>query len=223
MEKGTDISPEIYNILSTADWESLGKKMLARAIWRGSTRYRITSSTIFARGYSIEDVVSYIIQCAFDDNESKRKWNPNVCDLEEWLLNQVDSVMDWWLKLIENKNQTFEEFENVEQNENEEPGNTLLTELKIVLQYGSPDPETIVIKDFEEEEAKVLFNALFDELSGEPDLQEVILSMMDVDDPKPREIAEKLDIPVEEIYNRNKRLKRHLDKLMMAYGKGYHE
>ena len=67
MDEDNDIvSPEIYEILESADWETLGKKMLAYAIWRGSTRYRITPTTIFARGYSIDDVMSHIIQSAFE-------------------------------------------------------------------------------------------------------------------------------------------------------------
>ena len=216
MEDNSAVSSEIYEILASADWETLGKNMLARAIWRGSTRYRITPTTIFARGCSVEDVISHIIQSVF---EGSRKWNPHDKDLEEWLLSQVDSVMDWWLNLRENKNLAYEEFESTERKEDRGTKFVQSTELEIVLRYGPPDLEMLVVKDMDEEEAKELYNALFDDAADEPELQEIILAMMDMDDPKPSDVAEKLDIPVEDIYNRKKRLKRRLDKVMAALRK----
>jgi DNA-directed RNA polymerase specialized sigma24 family protein len=211
MEEDNRVSPEIYELLESADWESLGKKMLARAIWRGSTRYRVTSTTVFARGYSVEDVVSYIIQSVFDGG---RKWDPNENTLEDWLLDQVDSVMDWWLKLRENRNLPFEELENAERVEFADAKRIQLTELDAVLKYGPPSPEIILIDQIDEQEAKELFEAVFDDTSDDPELQEMILAMIDIDDPKPRVIAEVLGVPVEDIYNRKKRLKHHLDKVI---------
>lgn len=217
MDEDNDIvSPEIYEILESADWETLGKKMLAHAIWRGSTRYRITPTTIFARGYSIDDVISHIIQSAF---EGKRKWSPEEKSLEDWLLSHVDSVMDWWLNLRENKDLVYDALENTEQNEDHQTNLIQSIELETVLKYGPPDPETLMVKNIEEMEAKELYNALFDDTLDEPELQNMILAMMDIDDPKPSEIAEVLDTTAEDIYNRKKRLKRHLDKIMAALRK----
>lgn len=216
MEDNSAVPSEIYEILATADWETLGKKMLARAIWRGSQRYRITNTTIFARGCSIEDVISYIIQSAFEGN---RKWDPQEKDLEDWLLSQVDSVMDWWLKLRENRNLVYEEFESAGRKEDHENKFVQSSELEIVLRYGPPSPETLIIKDMDEEEAKELYNALFDDAADDPELQEILLVMIDMDNPTPRDIAEKLGIPVEDVYNRKKRLKRRLDKVMTALRK----
>jgi len=216
MEVDRVVSPETYEILVSAEWETLGKSMLARAIWRGGTRYRITRETVFAKGYSIDDVVSHIIQSVF---EGRRRWIPQEKDLEEWLLSQVDSVMDWWLNLRENKNLVLEEFENTEQKEDHKSKITQSTELETVLLYGSPNPEALVLKDIDDEESKELYNALFDDTSDEPELQEVILAMMDIDDLKPSEIAEKLGVSAEDIYNRKKRLKRRLDKIVAALRK----
>lgn len=216
MEDNSAVSSEIYEILASADWETLGKNMLARAIWRGSTRYRITPTTLFARGCSIDDVISHIIQSVF---EGSRKWDPRQKDLEEWLLSQVDSVMDWWLKLRENKNLVYEEFESIERKEDGDTGFAQSSELEVVLRYGLPDPETLVVKDIDEEEANELYNALFDDTSDDPELQEVILAIMDIDNPKPSDVAEKLGIPVEDVYNRKKRLKRRLDKVTATFRK----
>jgi hypothetical protein len=223
MEENVTVSLEIYELLASADWETLGKKMLARAIWRGSTRYRITSATIFARGLSIEDVIPYIIRSAFDGT---REWRPDDISLEDWLMNQVDSVMDWWLKLRENRNIAYEELENSQEKGDHEITHIKSTELETVLRYGLPSPEAIIIKKVDEEAAKEIYNALFDETSDVPELQEVILAnmelldSMDVDKIKPSDIAEKLGVSSEEIYNRNKRLKRRLDKVLTALGKG---
>ena len=210
------VSPEIYEILVSADWVTLGKKMLAHAIWRGATRYRITPATIFAKGHSIDDVISHIIQSVFEGN---RKWNSDEKSLEDWLLSQVDSVMDWWLKLRENKNVGYEEIENIEQTDDRQTNLMHSIELETVLKYGPPDPETLLIKNIDETEAKELYNALFDDTSENPELQEVLLAMMEIDDSKPSEIAVKLGTTAEDIYNRRKRLKRHLDKISAALRK----
>lgn len=207
------VSPEIYEILVSADWATLGKKMLAHAIWRGSTRYRIAPATIFARGYSIDDVISHIIQSVL---EGTRRWNPDEKSLEDWLLSQVDSVMDWWLNLRENKNVVYEEIENTEQKEDHQINLIHSIEIETVLKHGPPDPETLLVKNIDETEGKEVYNALFDDTSDNPELQEVILAMMEVDDPKPSEIAVKLGTTAEDIYNRKKRLKRHLEKIMAA-------
>lgn len=217
MDEDNDIvSPEIYEILESVDWETLGKKMLAHAIWRGSTRYRITPTTIFARGYSIDDVISHIIQSAF---EGKRKWSPEEKSLDDWLLSQVDSVMDWWLNLRENKDLVYDTLENTEQSDDHQANLLQSIELETVLKYGPPDLETLIVKNIDEMEARELYNVLYDDTSDEPELQNMILAMMDIDNSKPSEIAEKLGIAAEDIYNRKKRLKRRLDKIMAALGK----
>jgi len=212
------VSPEIYELLASADWEDLGKKMLGRAIWRGSTRYRITKMTIFARGCSIEDVVSHIIESAFD---GRRKWDPTKKDLENWLLNHVDSVMDWWLKLRENRDLAYDEFESIEQSTDDGATQVQSIELEAVLRYGPLDPATITENINDEDQAKELYNTLFDSTADDPELQDVILVMIDMntDFPKPADIAEKLGVSVDEIYNRKKRLKRCLDKVVASLEK----
>jgi DNA-directed RNA polymerase specialized sigma24 family protein len=220
MEEEHQISPEQYALLESADWDSLGKNMLARAIWRGSSRYRVTSTTVFARGLSVEDAVSYIIQSVF---EGTRKWDPNEIPLEDWLLNQVDSVMDWWLKLRENRDVAFEELENVAQEDVHDPKSIQKIELEAVLKFGPPSPEKILIEETDEQEAKVFFEAVYDDTSDDPELQEMIIAMLDMDDLKPRVVAEALGVPVEDIYNRKKRLQRHLDKLIAIRERAFHE
>jgi DNA-directed RNA polymerase specialized sigma24 family protein len=220
MEEEYQISPEQYALLESADWDSLGKDMLARAIWRGSSRYRVTSTTVFARGLSVEDAVSYIIQSVFDGT---RKWDPNEIPLEDWLLNQVDSVMDWWLKLRENRDVALEELENVAQEDVHDPKSIQKIELEAVLKFGPPSPEKILIEETDEHEAKVFFEAVYDDTSDDPELQEMIIAMLDIDDLKPRVVAEALGVPVDDIYNRKKRLQRHLDKLIAIRERAFHE
>ena len=223
MKENIAVSSKIYMVLASADWEELGKKMLKRAIWRGATRYRITSTTIFARGYSLEDVISYIIQSVFDGTS---QWNPDEINLEDWLMNQVDSVIDWWLKLKENHNIPHEELENSNNEEDHELNKIKETELEIVLKYGVPTPEKTIVTREDDAEAKEIYNALFDATSDEPELQELLIANMELSDVmeigqiKPSDLAEKLGVTSGEIYNRNKRLKRRLDKVLTALGKG---
>jgi hypothetical protein len=220
MEEGHPISLELYALLESADWESLGKKMLARAIWRGLGRYRITSSTVFARGLSVEDAVSYIIQSVFDGT---RVWDPTKIILEDWLLNQVDSVIDWWLKLRENKNLTLEEVENASQENIQDPKGIQSIELEAVLKFGSPTPEQVLIDKMDEEEAKEFYESLYEDTSDDPDLQELIIALLDIDDPTPRVIAEALGVPVEDIYNRKKRLQRRIEKMIEISERAFHD
>jgi DNA-directed RNA polymerase specialized sigma24 family protein len=218
MEQNNTISLEVYKLLESADWGSLGSKMLARAVWRGKTRYGVIESTLLANGLSIEDVPSYIIQSAF---EGTRKWNPSI-SLETWSLNQVDSVMDWFLNLRANRDKSYSEADSSEEDD-EEFGQTLSDELEIVLRCGPATPEEIYIKRLEENEAKELYNALYDEIENIPELQELMLATMDADEGKPGVVAEMLNIPVEEVYVLRRRLKRHLEKISKKIKKASYE
>lgn len=221
METNNTVSPEVYKLLESADWDSLGQRMLARAIWRGRNRYGIVTSTLLAKGLSIEDIPSYIIQSVF---EGKRKWNPEV-DLETWLLNHVDSVLDWLLNLRENRDAPYNEADSVEQeNEGDEEYSQIQsTELEIVLQYGPPTPEEIVLEHLQESEATELYNALYDDVADTPELQELLLAMMDANEAKPGIIAVLLNIPIEEAYTRRRRLKRHLERVFGKMKKASYE
>lgn len=220
MEEKQYISTELHTILDSADWKTLGKKMLARAIWRGSTRYKITSKTIFARGYSVEDIVSYIIVSVY---EGTRKWEHEKIELEEWLMNQVDSVMDWILKLVENKEMTFDETDSIDQDENPEKGSIKSVEIETALNFGPPNPEMELLKTIDENKAKEMMNSLYDSLSDEPDLQELLLTIIDLEDAKPSVVADKMAVPVKEINNLKKRLNRHKEKFLKTYNEGSHE
>lgn len=220
MEENQIISTETHELLDSADWKTLGKKMLARAIWRGSTRYKITSKTIFARGYSVEDIVSHIIVSVY---EGTRKWEHEKIGLEEWLMNQVDSVIDWILKLVENKEITFDETDSIDQDENPEIGSIKSIEIETALNFGPPNPELELLKTIDENNAKELINSLYDSLSNDPPLQEILITIIDLEDTKPSVIADKMNVPVNEIYNLKKRFNHHIDKFIQTHNEGYHE
>jgi len=220
MEEKHFISTETHSLLDSADWNTLGKKMLARAIWRGSTRYKITSKTIFARGYSVEDVVSHIIISVY---EGTRIWEPDKIGLEDWLMNQVDSVMDWFNKLVENKEITFDEADSTDQDDNPEIAAIKSVEIKTALTYGPPNPEISLLKKIDENNAEKLINSLFDSLSTDPALQDLFITIMDLEDAKPSEVADRMGIPVKEINNLKKRFNRYLDKFIHSYNEGHHE
>ena len=53
-------------------------------------------------------------------------------------------------------------------------------------------------------------NALFQAVSGEQELEEVLEAIMNGCEPKPRYLAAELGVPVEDINNRLKRLRRRV-------------
>ncbi len=65
-------------------------------------------------------------------------------------------------------------------------------------------------KEQMERRANMIFNAV----SGEPELEEVVEAIINGCEPKPRYLAAEIGVPVEDIYNRRKRIRRRVSKLM---------
>jgi hypothetical protein len=214
MESNTGISPEVYKMLEEAEWDRLGKKMLAYTIWRARTHYGITDMyTVLPQGYDLEDIPRYIIVSLFDGT---RNWKPERVELETWLLKQIDSVLDWWLNLRETRDIPYMEKENLDEDTEIPSSAHIAAEFEVVLRAGLSGPEeTLVAKESSEE----FTNVLFEEISGDSELEELYLAILEGSDPRPRFLANTLSIPETEIYIRKRRLKRHINKVLIRLGK----
>lgn len=71
----------------------------------------------------------------------------------------------------------------------------------------SQSPEAIILEQEKTLHVEEKVSAAFQAVDGEPELEEVLEAMLD-GYVKPRNLAEKLGVPVTDIYNRMKRLRR---------------
>lgn len=76
-------------------------------------------------------------------------------------------------------------------------------------------PEQIMLK---KEEIEYRERVLFEAVDGDPELEDVLEAIIHGCEPKARYIAEELNVPVEDIYNRLRKLRRRISKLMQGKG-----
>lgn len=159
------------------------------------------------KGNEIEDVVQNII---LQTISGERNWDPDKGELLPWLKDQVKSTIDALAKSASNRKETF-------LTEETDSGLTDHEE-KIALEYdlsNSQDrlsSEKIILAREEDKEVREIaqrkVTALFKSIDSDAELEEILEAVMNGVEPKPRFLAKNLDIPVEEINNRLKRLRR---------------
>lgn len=131
----------------------------------------------------------------------KRKWDPSKGPLRPWLKDQVKSVIDALDQSAPHRREVgFSEDEGRESFDNKREASFITAQ--------TSNPEEIVLKKEASEQAERKINDLFQAVSGEADLEEVLEAILDDCEPKPRYLAVKLDAPVTDINNRLKRLRR---------------
>lgn len=124
-----------------------------------------------------------------------------------WLKDQVKSVIDALAKSAPHRRET-----SVPEGED---GEELIDrveyrsfEINNLAAARSSDPERIVLEKEATEELERKVDTLFQAVDGDPELEEVLNAIISGCEPKPRYLAAELGVPVEDIYNRMKRLRR---------------
>jgi len=158
-------------------------------------------------GKTLEDVVQQVILKTI---AGRRKWDPNKGDLVPWLKMQIVSVLDALAKSAPHRYEVLmndEENQEVLQDKKEYNASRIDPDSR-----ASQDPELIAIEQEEihakERDAELKIDALFRAVAGEAELEEILDAIMSGCDERPRYLAEELNISVEEVYNRKKRLRR---------------
>jgi len=189
------LDEETLRLLEVADWNVLGRKLLAYATWRASNYWwRRGNGLELAEGITVEDVTQEVIVKALD---GIRRWDPNKGELLPWLQAQSNSIIDALAKSAPHRHEV----------------GLLEAETSAVTQLF--DPLEFVL----DEEAKTQIGQRVNELlrivETEPELREVLEIILDGGEPKPRHIAVELGVPVKDINNRLKRLRRRAQSPMM--------
>lgn len=136
--------------------------------------------------------------------------DPDKGELVPWLMRQLTSVIDhlyfsqphrYEVAILESED--GEELSNKIEYRASRASNSAATQ--------PLDPEEIVLRKEEIEQRE---NALFQAVDGDPELEAILEAITSGCEPKARYLADELGVPVEDIYNRLRRLRRRASKLM---------
>ena len=215
MASNTEIPLETYQLLVNENWDEFGPIMVAYTYKRARDLYRLNSpDAILPGGYSIQDVVGHVITKAIS---YERKWYPEKVELRPWLINQIKSVLDEiyysWESLHE---VSFIEVESAEQPEVDSSYFVRPTDFSVASSLESARKlEEVIVEQEEKDLTREFIDILFDDINGDNELEEFMITILDLEDPSPRYVAEVMNRPVKEIYNLRLRLQRHAIKVQM--------
>ena len=209
LKKDEELDPETYSLLQDQDWEAIGKELTAFAIFRARNyRWRRGGDWELAAGQTIADVVQDVIVKTI---EGKRRWDPSKGQLVPWLKDQMKSEIDHLCYSAAHIHEvpTPEEEDEEELTDRIEYSASQRGDLAIV---HAQNPEEIMLKKEEIEERE---NAIFQAADGDPELEEILETVRGFE-PKPRDLAADLGVPVQDIYNRLKRLRGRARQLLVG-------
>lgn len=197
------MNPATFNQLKNADWATIGKRLLAFAIWRARKYDWCVAETLeVAQGITLEDVVQHVI---IKTLSGERRWDPERGPLEPWLKDQIKSVIDAQYNSAPHRHETQLDDE-AEQDSH--PVDSVPQKEASIAATEPSTPEDLLLQEEETRLATRQVGLLFQAVEGEPELEQVLDAAMKVSDPRPRFIAAELGVPVDDIYNRVKRLRR---------------
>jgi RNA polymerase sigma factor (sigma-70 family) len=180
-------------LLREADWSVIRRDLLVHATWRARCyRWNRGGNLDLAEGYTVEDVVQEVIMKALS---GIRRWDPEKGQLLPWLQAQSRSIMDALAKSASHQREVS------------------IPETESFASVQSLDPLEIVLEEETETQVRQKVEALFQAVDGEPELREVLQVIMDGCQLWPRHIASELGVPVREVDNRLKRLRRRAAQL----------
>lgn len=198
----TVLETDIFKQLQEADWGAIAVELTAYAAFRAENlAWRTGNSRDLAKGLNPEDIAAEAMRKVI---AGIRGWDPDRGGLLPFLKGVVDSEVSHLAESSDNQLQARvladdEEDELWDRSEFQAPSN----DPHGLLHQRQCTPEQVLL----ENEADARISALFDAVAGEGDLAGVVDAIIEVG-PKPADIAEHLTLPVSEINNRLKRLRR---------------
>lgn len=165
---------------------------------------------VMPAGVDPKDIVQRIITKTL---QGKLNWDPNKTDLFTFLRGRVWSETG---KLFRRKEYLHEQHAHVDEDISDVIDHKLSPEeiLERVI-YQDPAEWLIEIEDAQEKNFIIqeYIDGLLDASKGKPELEEVVYAILDGCEENPRFLAEWLNIPVSEVNNRIKRLRRRADRI----------
>ncbi len=192
---------ELVEKLKEVDWDRFilelarfASKRIERLSWKHAR---------IPKGLTADGIALQAIEKVFDE---ERRWDPQKDpDLMKYLKSTVNSLIS---KLYKSKEyQITERFEEGEDGEDLIPLPADSDSPHSVAILGQPiaNPEQILLKKEEEQQAKEMTDKFLESLEDDEELGEIVLCLLE-DITKPADIAQELGVEVEEIYTRRKRL-----------------
>ena len=189
-----------FRLLQDADWNNIGRRLTARVIW-------ITGTATLSNGVTARDIAQTVILKTLSGD---RKWDPNKGELLPWLFDQVKSELSNLLTSSATKQESLVE-SGAEDDED-------ASELQDVIDFRAVDeglfpdskpqtPEAILIRNqILEREVDIVLQAV-DDIEVLTELFDTITTLYST---KAEDLAEQINVPVEDIYNRLKRLRNRI-------------
>lgn len=200
------VSKKILDLLTAFPWEEKIPRLLLYASLKAKKkRWRSVFDGHLPEGKESQDVVFHAIEKVLS---GERSWNPQEQpDLFRYLTGIIDSDLSHLSEGLENK---------VLLGEADIDGSSAVKgDGKYAwidsVPSSTPDPEMQHINKEEDAHGDAFFFGFYDFLAGKPLLQGMI-ECIDDGIEKKADMAQKLGVPVQEIYNASKQLKRKLEE-----------
>ncbi len=196
---------QVIELLEAHPWDETIPKLFAHAL-RKSRRlfWRGIRGGPLPKGNEIQDLVSEAIEKVLT---GQRKWDPDTNpDLFLLLRSVVDSDINHLKDCWENGAIRSESTTIVRGSDGSGEHETSVFD-KTPCPLATPEQE--VFQKEEEARCEAFFWGFYETLSEKPTLQQIVECIYD-DTPKPADIAQRLGVPVNDIYNAKKQLSRRL-------------
>lgn len=173
------------------------------------------NSGVLPMGHTAESIVQEVITKTFSE---ERNWKPEEGDLLMWLKYVIKSEISHLAESLTNRVEVSLDPADGDDSKDNEPD--FKQPQSSEQEFCVASPEEIVINAETEEMkitvAKSKIDALLEASSGHPELEEIVYTILDGKcGPKPRELAQILGKPVEEIYQNLRSLRRRSEKIRL--------
>jgi len=182
------VDEKTLRLLQQTDWIITRKELVTYTNWRASHYWWPRGNGFeLVQGITIEDVVQIIIIKVLS---GIRRWDPARGELFPWLQAQSNSIIDAFAKSAPNRHEVN------------------LPEAENLAIFQASDPLEIVLDQETQSQMEQRVTALLRAIDTEPELKEILEIILDGCEPQPRYLALALGVPVPNINNRLKRLRR---------------
>lgn len=185
----------------------ISKELTAFALWRAwNYAWRYGRGRDFALGRSVEDIVQEVIYKALSE---ERQWDPERGELVPWLKDQVKSIVDALARSAAHRYETASVERMVEEGTFDKVEYQPVQAGVLVVPKAADPKEIVAQREYVEQRMSDLYNAM----DGDPELEDVLLAMLDGCEAKPQSLATTLGVSVTTINNRLKRIRRRARQL----------
>jgi DNA-directed RNA polymerase specialized sigma24 family protein len=168
--------------------------------------YDSDTQMLSGRDFTVDDIVQHVIEKTL---LGERTWDPKQSPLLPWLGNQVNSVMDAWIKRQSGKYETSFD-DDLDKDDALHEGSTSSVKMDNIVDVNSPQPEQVLLEKETAIVQSATIDRVFQVMSRDAELESLFDAITETGSQKPSILAEYLQVEVTEINNRKKRFQRRL-------------